>query len=270
MVVPNRKKETLIPIIRERIARGSIIISDCWKAYNELSECGYIHLNVNHSHSFVARQDRFIHTQNIENIWRWVKKRFLSTTKNTEKRLSKISEHLFRIKFKGNILAVLSVQVMLIISAGEENSQGVGTVIKESTSANPVSHGVFMPINLSGSSLNVVQRGVGDGVKGGPANELDKYHERGAGFERNQKPSLDRETGMKFCGKWNHDILLGTRNTKRITGIDPMITKTEKGDLKPYDRKHGPKDRGYFSTQNGDWNFAFYRYGHTNEWPASS
>ncbi|KII74759.1 hypothetical protein RF11_05896 [Thelohanellus kitauei] len=96
MVFPNQKKETLIPIIRERIARGSIIISDCWKAYNELSECGYIHLTVNHSQNFVDRQDRFIHTQNIENFWRWAKNRFLSTTKNTEKRLSKISEHLFR------------------------------------------------------------------------------------------------------------------------------------------------------------------------------
>ncbi|KII61949.1 hypothetical protein RF11_06958 [Thelohanellus kitauei] len=96
MVVPNQKKENLIPIIRERIARGSIIISDCWKAYNELSECGYIHLTVNHSQNFIDRQDRFIHTQKIENFWRWAKNRFLSTTKNTEKRLSKISEHLFR------------------------------------------------------------------------------------------------------------------------------------------------------------------------------
>ncbi|KII60848.1 hypothetical protein RF11_00600 [Thelohanellus kitauei] len=81
---------------KERIARGSIIISDCWKAYNELSECGYIHLTVNHSQNFIDRQDRFIHTQNIENFWRLAKNRFLSTSKNTEKRLSKISEHLFR------------------------------------------------------------------------------------------------------------------------------------------------------------------------------
>ncbi|KII74513.1 putative transposase-like protein [Thelohanellus kitauei] len=73
MVVPSRKKETLIPIIRERIARGSIIISDCWKAYNELSECRYIHSTVNHSQNFLDRQDRFIHTQNIENFWRWAK-----------------------------------------------------------------------------------------------------------------------------------------------------------------------------------------------------
>ncbi|KII69437.1 hypothetical protein RF11_11082 [Thelohanellus kitauei] len=72
------------------------------EAYNELSEYGYIHLTVNHSQNFVDRQDRFIHTQNIENIWRWAKNRFLSTTKNTEKRLSKISEHLFRKNSKIN------------------------------------------------------------------------------------------------------------------------------------------------------------------------
>ncbi|KII64339.1 hypothetical protein RF11_01143 [Thelohanellus kitauei] len=82
--------------------------TNCWKAYNELSECGYIHLTVNHSQNFVDRQDRFIHTQNIENFWRWAKQRFLSTTKNTEKRLSKISEHLFRKKFKDRVVCKVS------------------------------------------------------------------------------------------------------------------------------------------------------------------
>ncbi|KII74542.1 hypothetical protein RF11_00302 [Thelohanellus kitauei] len=79
------KKETLVPIITERIAKGYIIISHCWKASNELSECGYIHLMVNHSQHFVDRHFGFIHTQNIENFLGSAKKRFLSTTKTPKK-----------------------------------------------------------------------------------------------------------------------------------------------------------------------------------------
>ena len=35
--VGDRKASTLIPIIKKYIADGSIIISDCWRAYNILS-----------------------------------------------------------------------------------------------------------------------------------------------------------------------------------------------------------------------------------------
>ncbi|KAF0746346.1 SAFB-like transcription modulator isoform X2 [Aphis craccivora] len=36
VMVPNRSADTLIPIIENHIAAGSIIISDCWKSYDSL------------------------------------------------------------------------------------------------------------------------------------------------------------------------------------------------------------------------------------------
>ena len=52
---PNNKRDqlTLIPIIKEFVQPGTIIITDKWKAYINLERHGYIHLDVNHSRNFV-------------------------------------------------------------------------------------------------------------------------------------------------------------------------------------------------------------------------
>ena len=62
-----RTAENLLPLIHKYIAPCSIIYSDKWKAYDNLSKLGYKHLTINHSQQFV---DGTIHNQNIERIWR--------------------------------------------------------------------------------------------------------------------------------------------------------------------------------------------------------
>ena len=47
-------KKTLLKHIQEWIEPGSTIVSDYWKAYSNLSKCGYIHKTVNHSVEFVS------------------------------------------------------------------------------------------------------------------------------------------------------------------------------------------------------------------------
>ena len=84
-----RDKATLWPIILKYIRPGSVIFSDCWKAYINLNNDdeweggfgvrpGYGHSSVNHSENFLHPVDPTIHTQNIERTWRdlkkWVKK----------------------------------------------------------------------------------------------------------------------------------------------------------------------------------------------------
>ena len=44
VLVHNRKQSTLLPIIQKWIKPGSIIHSDCWKAYSKLSKLGYTHV----------------------------------------------------------------------------------------------------------------------------------------------------------------------------------------------------------------------------------
>nr|XP_015839716.1 PREDICTED: LOW QUALITY PROTEIN: uncharacterized protein LOC107398813 [Tribolium castaneum] len=53
VAIPDRTSETLLSIIKERILPRTTIISDCWTAYDCLSQEHYYHLIVNHSLNFV-------------------------------------------------------------------------------------------------------------------------------------------------------------------------------------------------------------------------
>ena len=52
--VEKRDKETLLPIIIDRVHPGTTIITDCWRAYNDLAYNEFNHLTVNHSLHFVG------------------------------------------------------------------------------------------------------------------------------------------------------------------------------------------------------------------------
>ena len=67
VTVPSRDKETLIPIIKNKIKPGTTILSDCWKTYDCLEKEDFLHLNVNHSLNFVDPTTG-CYTQNIENL----------------------------------------------------------------------------------------------------------------------------------------------------------------------------------------------------------
>ena len=70
--VANRKKTTLLPLIEKWIAKGSIIHSDCWKAYGDIGKMGYTHLTVNHSKEFLNKETGAC-TNSIESDWRHAK-----------------------------------------------------------------------------------------------------------------------------------------------------------------------------------------------------
>lgn len=70
--VAARNKDTLLALIIRHIRPGSVIYSDCWKAYECLGEEGFTHLTVNHSLNFVDPETG-AHTQNIERLWRDVR-----------------------------------------------------------------------------------------------------------------------------------------------------------------------------------------------------
>ena len=70
--VAKRDAQTLLPIISEWIAKGSIIHSDCWKVYSQLKNMGYHHVTVNHSKKFVNPKNAAC-TNSIEMDWRHAK-----------------------------------------------------------------------------------------------------------------------------------------------------------------------------------------------------
>ena len=75
--VPNVSGATLWPIIRRRIAEGTIIMSDEARVYDNLhrpDRGGYEHYQVTHKYHFVHPNDRNIHTNSIERQWGLIKK----------------------------------------------------------------------------------------------------------------------------------------------------------------------------------------------------
>ena len=74
VVVPDRTKTTLLPIIQRYIRPGTTIMSDEWAAYHDIGTIpGYTHLTVNHSQNFVNPASG-AHTQAIEGHWSCAKR----------------------------------------------------------------------------------------------------------------------------------------------------------------------------------------------------
>jgi transposase-like protein len=107
LVVKNRDKETLIPLIPKYIAPGSIIRSDCWKSYECLPQYGYVHETVNHSTHFKDPKTG-CHTNGIEGDWQKVKRgvsmpRFGVVGQHLQ---SYLSVHTWRQKHRGKNLYI--------------------------------------------------------------------------------------------------------------------------------------------------------------------
>ena len=73
-VVEKRDAETLLEVIKRRVAPGSTIHTDMWKAYNNIPEIisQSTHLTVNHSKNF-KDPGTGVHTNTIEGTWNGIK-----------------------------------------------------------------------------------------------------------------------------------------------------------------------------------------------------
>jgi hypothetical protein len=67
-LVENRTANVLLPLILQVCREGSIIYSDQWAAYRNISSLNFEHLSVNHSLFFVE-PNTLVNTQTIESYW---------------------------------------------------------------------------------------------------------------------------------------------------------------------------------------------------------
>ena len=68
-----RSEAALLPLIQKHCADDSVIVTDGWKAYNNLKYYNYNHLTVNHSLNFVD-PNTLANTQKVESSWRPMRK----------------------------------------------------------------------------------------------------------------------------------------------------------------------------------------------------
>ena len=102
--VEDRTEDTLISIIDKWIAKGTLIVSDCWKSYSKLSRIGYSHETMNHSKEFKNRNGN--HTNKIEGHWRQMKSHLPSHGRCKFHYSYYLAEFLWRYKNRGNDLFV--------------------------------------------------------------------------------------------------------------------------------------------------------------------
>ncbi len=105
VVVPDRKRETLLPIIKAHIKPGSIIRSDFWKAYDIIPfEKGfdYVHEKVNHSKHYVDPETA-VHTNTIEGTWHGIKRQTPVRRRNRKDIQRCLFEFIWRRRNSGNL-----------------------------------------------------------------------------------------------------------------------------------------------------------------------
>jgi len=104
--VPDRKKDTLIPIIKEKVRQGSIIVTDEWRSYANLkTDPDYAaYETVCHKYEFVNSDFPEVYTNNVEIMWRWIKEK-LPTHLSPKKRHLFWAEAMYIRKYEWNTLS---------------------------------------------------------------------------------------------------------------------------------------------------------------------
>jgi transposase-like protein len=85
-VVPNTKRKTLAPEVREQVEPGSEVFTDALRSYDDLG-ADYIHQVIDHAESYAKGK---IHTNGLENFWSLLKRAIKGTYVSVE------PFHLFR------------------------------------------------------------------------------------------------------------------------------------------------------------------------------
>jgi transposase len=71
-MIPNVRKDTLLPIIRQRIVPDSIVYTDSYPAYDVLDVSEFHHHRIDHSDAYA--RERHNHINGIENFWSQAKR----------------------------------------------------------------------------------------------------------------------------------------------------------------------------------------------------
>ena len=99
-VIEQRDKETLHPLIKNNVGKGSALYTDEWLAYDGL-QGEYEHQVINHAEKYV---DGLVHTNGMENFWSLLKRGLGGTYVSVEPfhLFRYIDEQAFRYNNRGN------------------------------------------------------------------------------------------------------------------------------------------------------------------------
>ena len=116
LCVDDRSEATLLKHIHDWIEPGTIIVSDCWKAYVNLDKYGYTHKTVNHSVEFVSSEG--YDTNKQEGHWRQMKVNLPTHGRKKEHYSSSLAEFIWRYVNPGNDLLNVFIMGCVTFSLG--------------------------------------------------------------------------------------------------------------------------------------------------------
>ena len=76
-IVPDVEAKTLMPLIKQRVKRGSIVYSDTWKSYTGIAAKGYVHRLVEHNKGEYS-DGKGNHINGLEGFWGYLKRRLVA------------------------------------------------------------------------------------------------------------------------------------------------------------------------------------------------
>jgi transposase len=72
MIAPDLRRETLMPVIRDRVVPDSVVYTDSFNVYDVLDVSEFHHHRINHKVDFVRNKTN--HINGIENFWNHAKR----------------------------------------------------------------------------------------------------------------------------------------------------------------------------------------------------
>jgi transposase-like protein len=79
-VIPDTRRKSLSPIVRQNVEAGSEIFTDALRSYDDLDDA-YVHQVIDHAEAYVRGH---VHTNSIENFWSLLKRAIRGTYVNIE------------------------------------------------------------------------------------------------------------------------------------------------------------------------------------------
>ena len=118
-VVPDTEAKTLLPLVNQRVRRGSVVCSDTWKSYTGIAARGYVHRIVHHGKQEYS-DGKGNHINGLEGFWGYLKRRLAAKGGIRRQRLPLyLAEYVWRYNHRSvtikdqtnNIMTLLKQQI---------------------------------------------------------------------------------------------------------------------------------------------------------------
>jgi len=100
-IVPNVEANTVLPLLRKRVAAGTVVCSDTFKSYTGIAARGYIHRMVRHERQEYS-DGRGNHINGMEGFWGYLKRMLVAKGGIRQERLRLyLAEYVWRYNRRG-------------------------------------------------------------------------------------------------------------------------------------------------------------------------